>query len=208
MKTFLELGTEIGELVERKNAAYGSSFAAAGKFLAILYPDGLQPAQYDDALLLVRIFDKQMRIATDRDALGESPYLDISGYGILGAHLHQLRKARETWPGTASADAEESSSEDRRGSAATPNANATTMRNTAERSAPEPSPQPDGCSATLTSAPAQNAMEAASPNEAGPANQCVWCGGPLLPSIPDWKWKLRPERFCSENCAIKWGTDL
>jgi hypothetical protein len=35
--------------------------------------------------LLVRIFDKQMRIATRKDYAGESPYRDIAGYGILGA---------------------------------------------------------------------------------------------------------------------------
>lgn len=89
MKTFIELGTEIGDVVERKNAAYGSSFAKAGPFLRMLYPGGLRVEQFDDALLLVRIFDKLQRIATDRDALGESPYRDIAGYGILGAHLHE-----------------------------------------------------------------------------------------------------------------------
>lgn len=91
MKTFEQIGAEIGEIVAEKNAAYGSSFAKAGEFLRLLYPNGLRPEQYADALLLVRIFDKQMRIATDRDALGESPYGDISGYGVLGVHLHQQR---------------------------------------------------------------------------------------------------------------------
>jgi hypothetical protein len=85
VKSFLETATQIGNLVEEKNAAYGSSFAKAGDFLKLLYPDGLKPEQYTDALLLVRIFDKQMRIATAKDALGESPYRDIAGYGILGA---------------------------------------------------------------------------------------------------------------------------
>ena len=93
MTPFLQIATAIGQLVEQKNAAYGSSFADAGAFLQLLYPEGLQPAQYDDALLTVRIFDKLKRIATDRDALGESPYRDIAGYGILGAALvDQKRK--------------------------------------------------------------------------------------------------------------------
>jgi hypothetical protein len=78
-------GRELGELVARKNVAYGSSFARAGEFLKLLYPDGIQPHQYTDALLLVRIFDKQMRIATAKRAFGESPYRDIAGYGLLGA---------------------------------------------------------------------------------------------------------------------------
>jgi len=85
---FQEIAEGIGDLVTKKNAAYGSSFAKSGAFLRLLYPEGIAPAQFDDALLLVRIFDKLQRIATDRDALGESPYRDIAGYGVLGAALH------------------------------------------------------------------------------------------------------------------------
>ena len=82
---FAKIGKEIGELVATKNAAYGDSFAKAGDFLRLLYPAGIMPSQYDDALALVRIFDKQMRIATRKEAFGESPYRDIAGYGVLGA---------------------------------------------------------------------------------------------------------------------------
>lgn len=82
---FARLGREIGDLVETKNQAYGNAFAKTGDFLRLLYPNGIRPEQYGDALALVRIFDKQMRIATDKDALGESPFKDIAGYGILGA---------------------------------------------------------------------------------------------------------------------------
>lgn len=81
------LGAQIGHLVDEKNAAYGDAFHKAGRFLALLYPDGLTPEQYGDALVLVRIFDKCMRIATAKDALGESPYRDIAGYGLLGTTL-------------------------------------------------------------------------------------------------------------------------
>ena|SRR5271157_1346018 len=86
---FLKLAEEIGELVEKKNVAYGSAFEKVGEFLKLLYPHGINIHQYDDALLMVRIFDKQMRIATKKDALGESPYRDIAGYGILGASLEK-----------------------------------------------------------------------------------------------------------------------
>lgn len=85
MSKFEEIAKEIGTLVAEKNIAYGDSFAKCGEFLRLLYPEGIQPTQYDDALALVRIFDKQMRIATRKDAFGESPYRDIAGYGILGA---------------------------------------------------------------------------------------------------------------------------
>jgi hypothetical protein len=82
--SFEEIGRRIGALVDVKNKAYGSSFDACGEFLKLLYPNGIKPEQYIHALCLVRIFDKMMRIATDKDALGESPYQDIAGYAILG----------------------------------------------------------------------------------------------------------------------------
>ncbi len=40
-------------------------------------------------LALVRIFDKMKRIATQKDAFGESPFKDIAGYGLLGAMAHK-----------------------------------------------------------------------------------------------------------------------
>lgn len=81
---YKELGTEIGSLVDEKNKAYGNSFEKCGDFLKLLYPNGIQPDQYGDALALVRIFDKQIRIATKKEAFSESPYRDITGYGMLG----------------------------------------------------------------------------------------------------------------------------
>ena len=85
MRGYQELGKEIGEMVEKKQAAYGDSFGKAGAVLRLMYPSGINPAQYDDALTIVRILDKLFRIATDKDAFGESPYRDIAGYGLLGA---------------------------------------------------------------------------------------------------------------------------
>ena len=82
--SYTKIGTEIGNLVDKKQAAYGNSFGKAGEFLKLLYPDCIKPEQYHNALALVRIFDKQMRIATDKDAFGENPYKDIVGYGLLG----------------------------------------------------------------------------------------------------------------------------
>jgi len=81
------IGNEVGKLVELKNAAYGNSWNKAGEFLQLLYPAGMKPEQYRDALLMVRIFDKMMRIASRKNAFGENPYRDIAGYGILGASL-------------------------------------------------------------------------------------------------------------------------
>lgn len=82
-RRYAELGRAIGELVEKKQAAYGDSFGKSGQVLRLLYPDGIPLEKLDDALVVVRILDKLFRIATDRDALGESPFRDIAGYALL-----------------------------------------------------------------------------------------------------------------------------
>jgi len=83
-KSYKQYGEDVGSLVEEKQKAYGNAFEKAGEFLRILYPTGVSPEQYTDMLCLVRIFDKQMRIATNKNALNEEPYKDIAGYGLLG----------------------------------------------------------------------------------------------------------------------------
>ena len=90
MGKYKELAEQIGNLVEEKNAAYGNSFEQAGEFLRLLYPNGIPPEAYGDMLCVVRIFDKLKRIATNKDAFGESPYGDIIGYGLLGLHKDKL----------------------------------------------------------------------------------------------------------------------
>jgi len=85
MKSIYEQTAErIGKLVTEKNMAYGSSFAEAHKILEVLYPQGIAPHQFTDALAIIRVIDKLFRIATKKDAFGESPWQDIAGYGILG----------------------------------------------------------------------------------------------------------------------------
>lgn len=88
--TYPELGQKIGETVEQKQASYGDSFNKSGEVMRILYPGPIPPEQFDDMLCITRIVDKLFRIATDRDALGESPYLDIAGYAMLGAARAEL----------------------------------------------------------------------------------------------------------------------
>jgi hypothetical protein len=80
---YSEMGLAIGQLVEKKQAAYGDSFGKSGAIIQILYPDGIPVAKLDDALTVVRVVDKLFRIATDRDAFGESPWRDIAGYSLL-----------------------------------------------------------------------------------------------------------------------------
>ena len=83
-KTFTEIGTEIGKLVEKKNKAYGNAAADSAKILSVLFPNGVPPEKYADLLLITRILDKLFRIANQKDAFGESPFQDIAGYGIIG----------------------------------------------------------------------------------------------------------------------------
>lgn len=80
---YSEIGTQIGQLVEKKQAAYGDSFGKSGEVMWILYPNGIPTEKLDDALVVVRVLDKLFRIATDRDALGETPWRDIAGYALL-----------------------------------------------------------------------------------------------------------------------------
>ena len=83
-KNYETIGNEIGKLVQEKNEAYGDSFGQACKILEVLYPNGIQPAQYRDVLAITRVIDKLFRLANKKDAFGESPWRDICGYAILG----------------------------------------------------------------------------------------------------------------------------
>lgn len=91
MIDYTKIGQEIGELVKTKQAAYGDSFGNSGKIMLTLYPNGIGPEQVDDALTIVRIVDKLFRIATKKDALGESPYRDIAGYALLAVGRNEPR---------------------------------------------------------------------------------------------------------------------
>ncbi len=91
-RTYKDIGIEIGSLVDEKNAAYGSSFAECHKILSVLYPAGIKPDQYTDALAIIRVIDKLFRIATNKDAFGESPWNDIAGYAILGVDNDRRKK--------------------------------------------------------------------------------------------------------------------
>jgi hypothetical protein len=92
MKNYTEIASSIGKLVEEKQAAYGNSFGKSGDVLRALYPAGISLEHLDDALTVVRVVDKLFRIATDRDALGESPWRDICGYALLAVERQERAK--------------------------------------------------------------------------------------------------------------------
>lgn len=87
------IAAQVAETVQKKNAAYGDAFGKAGVVMRALYPDGVPPAKLDDALTVVRVIDKLFRIATDRDALGESPWADVLGYALLALERAQAQRA-------------------------------------------------------------------------------------------------------------------
>jgi len=91
-KDFAKLGYDVGKLVDEKQLAYGDSFGRSGECLRQMYPNGIEPKQYDDLLTIARILDKLFRIANDPDAFEENPYQDIVGYGLLGMHRHNSSK--------------------------------------------------------------------------------------------------------------------
>lgn len=84
MREYIKIATEIGSLVSEKQEAYGDSFSKSEEIIKILYPHGVRPENYRDLLTITRIIDKLFRIATKKDAFGESPYRDIAGYALLG----------------------------------------------------------------------------------------------------------------------------
>ena len=84
MSDFTQLGEQIGNLVAQKQEAYGDSYGKSGQVLRILYPDGVRVDQYDAFLAVTRVIDKLFRVATKKDAFGESPWRDIAGYALLG----------------------------------------------------------------------------------------------------------------------------
>jgi hypothetical protein len=110
--SYEELARMLGAVTDAKNKAYGDSFDRAGGILQILYPNGVQPAQYTDMLALVRILDKLSRIAAGHDGFqGESAFNDLVGYGLLGA-MRRLREQAEREQAARAAQDKEATSHD------------------------------------------------------------------------------------------------
>lgn len=88
------IAAELGELVARKNQAYGDSISAVGIILQDML-DGYFDSEsltyripislLDHLAAIVRVLDKLNRIVAnpDGDLMQESPWLDIAGYALL-----------------------------------------------------------------------------------------------------------------------------
>ena len=82
-----QIATQIAELVDSKQQAYGNAFEKVTEILKVLYPQGVPVYKYQDFLTVVRILDKICRIsslpANGKDSMGEEPWKDIMGYALL-----------------------------------------------------------------------------------------------------------------------------
>ena len=80
---YVSIGKNIGNLVTRKQKAYGNAFQKVTEMMMIMYPNGIHPSQYQDILTQVRMLDKHCRIAAAKeDLMNEDPWMDLAGYAI------------------------------------------------------------------------------------------------------------------------------
>lgn len=99
--THKELASRIGDLVDKKSFAYGGksghdAVISVAKILGEMYPNGISVSQYFEACLMVRLLDKQIRIAKgDKLAFEESPWADIVGYGLRALMVDYSTKKRK-----------------------------------------------------------------------------------------------------------------
>lgn len=82
----------MGELVDKKAAAYGNSLDRGAEVMALLCPDGVKPEQYFDFVIASRIFDKIARKLTNNDAFGENPWIDVIGHAMVALRHEEERK--------------------------------------------------------------------------------------------------------------------
>lgn len=100
---YVALAIEVGRLVTAKQLQYGNSFEIAPKILRLLYPNGIQPNQYDDLLSIVRVLDKLKRVATRHSTDRENPWKDITGYGLLALDIERQHTRPSSNQGNANA---------------------------------------------------------------------------------------------------------
>lgn len=83
MNHYTQEAINLAELVTKKQVAYGDSFGQSKHVLKLLYPKGIMPEQYPDALAVIRVIDKLFRVANRKWDFGENPWQDIAGYALL-----------------------------------------------------------------------------------------------------------------------------
>jgi hypothetical protein len=89
---FSEIADELATMLAVKNRKYGDSYAKMAHVLPLFYPNGVPADGLLDAVFILRIVDKLMRIASDQRDDEEDPLLDLCGYGIL--RLREIRNSK------------------------------------------------------------------------------------------------------------------
>lgn len=88
---------DLGTLLASKAEGYGPSWKTTAEVLAAFFPNGIPVNAYEDVLLLIRVLDKLARLANNLshnqgDPLGESPWKDLAGYGVIGVAKEEFKK--------------------------------------------------------------------------------------------------------------------
>ena len=83
MNQYAQEAINLAELVTKKQIAYGDSFGQSNRIIQVLYPKGIMPEQYRDALAVIRVIDKLFRVANRKWDNEENPWQDIAGYALL-----------------------------------------------------------------------------------------------------------------------------
>ena len=89
MNRYVQEAMNLAEVVTNKQMAYGDSFGRSKQVIEALYPQGILPEQYQDALAVIRVIDKLFRIANKKFAFNEDPWQDIAGYALLSIVKHK-----------------------------------------------------------------------------------------------------------------------
>lgn len=90
-------GKKIGNLVDKKQRAYGDSITKTNELLRVFLSDykntdgtyTIPESLINHIGLMVRMMDKQNRIFNnpDGDLMDEKPYNDLAGYSLLGNEM-------------------------------------------------------------------------------------------------------------------------
>jgi hypothetical protein len=89
---YITTALRLAAMVSDKQDAYGDSVGKSPEILRMMYPNGIQPEQYKDLMMIIRVLDKLFRIATKKQAFGENPWQDIFGYALLSSVNDQTNK--------------------------------------------------------------------------------------------------------------------
>ncbi len=69
MQTATDLVKKFGDVIDGKDRSNGDNSARVANMMRELYPDGIQPDQYDEVLGMARILDKLSSVTSQEGAV-------------------------------------------------------------------------------------------------------------------------------------------